>query len=71
MRHTPSGLAENIKIRVEAYRTHYGCNYINVMPNNLYGPGENYHPEFSHVVDAPAGRIVYLSGQVPLDAATV
>ena len=37
---------------VEAYRTQYGCNYINVMPTNLYGPGDNYHPEFSHVVAA-------------------
>jgi GDP-L-fucose synthase len=37
---------------VEAYRTQYGANYINVMPTNLYGPGDNYHPEFSHVVAA-------------------
>jgi GDP-L-fucose synthase len=37
---------------VEAYRTQYGSNYINVMPTNLYGPGDNYHPEFSHVVAA-------------------
>jgi GDP-L-fucose synthase len=37
---------------VEAYRTQYGSNFINVMPTNLYGPGDNYHPEFSHVVAA-------------------
>jgi GDP-L-fucose synthase len=37
---------------VEAYRTQYGCNFINVMPTNLYGPGDNYHPELSHVVAA-------------------
>ena len=37
---------------VEAYRTQYGCDYINVMPTNLYGPGDNYHPEYSHVVAA-------------------
>jgi GDP-L-fucose synthase len=37
---------------VEAYRTQYGCDFINVMPTNLYGPGDNYHPEFSHVVAA-------------------
>src|ERR1700756_5234971 len=37
---------------VEAYRSQYACDYINVMPTNLYGPGDNYHPEFSHVVAA-------------------
>jgi GDP-L-fucose synthase len=37
---------------VEAYRRQYGCNFINVMPTNLYGPGDNYHPEYSHVVAA-------------------
>jgi GDP-L-fucose synthase len=40
-----------IKI-VEAYRSQYGCDFINVMPTNLYGPGDNYHPEYSHVVAA-------------------
>jgi GDP-L-fucose synthase len=35
---------------VEAYRSQYGCDFINVMPTNLYGPGDNYHPEYSHVV---------------------
>src|ERR1700761_7882135 len=37
---------------VEAYRSQYGSDYINVMPTNLYGPGDNYHPEYSHVVAA-------------------
>jgi GDP-L-fucose synthase len=37
---------------VEAYRSQYGSNFINVMPTNLYGPGDNYHPEYSHVVAA-------------------
>src|SRR5579863_7397527 len=37
---------------VEAYRAQYGCDFINVMPTNLYGPGDNYHPEYSHVVAA-------------------
>jgi len=37
---------------VEAYRHQYGCDFINVMPTNLYGPGDNYHPEYSHVVAA-------------------
>src|ERR1700676_2951330 len=37
---------------VEAYRSQYGNDFINVMPTNLYGPGDNYHPEYSHVVAA-------------------
>jgi GDP-L-fucose synthase len=38
----------------QAYRRQYGCDFISVMPTNLYGPGDNYHPEHSHV---PAGLI--------------
>jgi GDP-L-fucose synthase len=37
---------------VEAYRSQYGADFISVMPTNLYGRGDNYHPEFSHVVAA-------------------
>ncbi|MBR0843858.1 GDP-L-fucose synthase [Bradyrhizobium liaoningense] len=37
---------------VEAYRSQYGSEFISVMPTNLYGPGDNYHPEYSHVVAA-------------------
>jgi len=37
---------------VEAYRSQYGRDFISVMPTNLYGPGDNYHPEYSHVVAA-------------------
>ncbi|GLH77426.1 GDP-L-fucose synthase [Bradyrhizobium sp. SSBR45G] len=37
---------------VEAYRSQYGADFINVMPTNLYGPGDNYHSEYSHVVAA-------------------
>ena len=36
----------------EAYRAQYGSDFISVMPTNLYGPGDNYHPEYSHVVAA-------------------
>jgi GDP-L-fucose synthase len=36
----------------EAYRSQYGRDFISVMPTNLYGPGDNYHPEMSHVVAA-------------------
>ena len=34
---------------VEAYRRQYKADFISVMPTNLYGPGDNYHPEHSHV----------------------
>ena len=34
---------------VEAYRRQYGADFISVMPTNLYGPGDNYHAEHSHV----------------------
>ncbi|MBW7964544.1 GDP-L-fucose synthase [Bradyrhizobium sp. BR 10261] len=37
---------------VEAYRNQYDSNFISVMPTNLYGRGDNYHPEYSHVVAA-------------------
>ena len=35
-----------------AYRAQYGSDFISVMPTNLYGPGDNYHPEHAHVVAA-------------------
>ncbi len=34
----------------QAYRRQYGVDFISVMPTNLYGPNDNYHPENSHVV---------------------
>jgi GDP-L-fucose synthase len=37
---------------VEAFRSQYGDDFISVMPTNLYGRGDNYHPEYSHVVAA-------------------
>ena len=39
---------------VQAYRRQHGADFVSVMPTNLYGPGDNYHPEDSHV---PAGLI--------------
>jgi GDP-L-fucose synthase len=32
-----------------AYRRQHGCDFISAMPTNLYGPGDNFHPEHSHV----------------------
>ena len=34
------------------YRKQYGVDYVSVMPTNLYGPGDNFHPKNSHVVAA-------------------
>ena len=47
----PYALAKIAGIKMcEAYRAQHGCNFISVMPTNLYGPGDNYHPENSHVL---------------------
>lgn len=49
----PYAIAKIAGIKLcEAYRDQYGCNYISVMPTNLYGIGDNYHPENSHVLPA-------------------
>jgi GDP-L-fucose synthase len=36
----------------EAYRRQHGNDFVSVMPTNLYGPGDNYHPQHSHVMAA-------------------
>lgn len=36
----------------ESYNRQHGVDYRSVMPTNLYGPGDNYHPENSHVIPA-------------------
>ena len=36
----------------EAYRDQHGCNFISAMPTNLYGQGDNYHLQNSHVIPA-------------------
>ena len=36
----------------DAYRDQYGCNFISVMPTNLYGPNDNYDLDNSHVLPA-------------------
>jgi GDP-L-fucose synthase len=49
----PYAIAKIAGIKLcEAYRDQYGCNYISVMPTNLYGIGDNYHPDNSHVLPA-------------------
>lgn len=49
----PYAIAKIAGIKMcEAYRDQYGCNFISVMPTNLYGYNDNYHPEHSHVLPA-------------------
>jgi GDP-L-fucose synthase len=49
----PYAIAKIAGIKMcDAYREQYGCNYISVMPTNLYGYNDNYHPQNSHVLPA-------------------
>ncbi|MBS1759967.1 MAG: GDP-L-fucose synthase [Bacteroidetes bacterium] len=47
----PYAIAKIAGIKLcEAYWDQYGCNFISAMPTNLYGQGDNYHPQNSHVI---------------------
>lgn len=49
----PYAIAKIAGIKMcEAYRTQYGCDFISVMPTNLYGPNDNYDLQNSHVLPA-------------------
>jgi GDP-L-fucose synthase len=49
----PYAIAKIAGLRMcDAYSRQYGCNFIAAMPTNLYGPGDNYDPETSHVLPA-------------------
>lgn len=49
----PYAIAKIAGIKMcEAYRSQYGCNFISVMPTNLYGPNDNYDLNNSHVLPA-------------------
>lgn len=49
----PYAIAKIAGIKMcESYRAQYGCNFISVMPTNLYGYNDNYHPQNSHVLPA-------------------
>jgi len=49
----PYGLAKRmLLVQAQAYRNQYGLNAIYLLPANLYGPGDNFHPEYSHVIPA-------------------
>ena len=49
----PYAIAKIAGIKLcDAYRSQYGCNFISVMPTNLYGPNDNYDLKTSHVLPA-------------------
>lgn len=49
----PYGLAKKmLLVQAQAYRAQYGLNAIFLLPVNLYGPGDNFNPESSHVIPA-------------------
>jgi len=49
----PYGLAKKmLLVQLQAYRQQYGFNGIYLLPVNLYGPGDNFDPEYSHVIPA-------------------
>jgi GDP-L-fucose synthase len=49
----PYAIAKIAGIKLcDAYRSQYGCNFISVMPTNLYGPNDNYDLNNSHVLPA-------------------
>lgn len=54
----PYAIAKIAGIKLcESYNRQYGRDYRSVMPTNLYGPGDNYHPENSHVIPALLRRL--------------
>ncbi|AEW03008.1 GDP-fucose synthetase [Niastella koreensis] len=54
----PYAIAKIAGIKMcDAYRAQYGCNFISVMPTNLYGPNDNYSLETSHVLPALIRKI--------------
>jgi GDP-L-fucose synthase len=62
----PYAIAKIAGIKMcESYNRQYGTTFRSVMPTNLYGPGDNYHPENSHVIPAMLRRFhaAKMSGQ--------
>ncbi|RYZ23525.1 MAG: GDP-L-fucose synthase [Chitinophagaceae bacterium] len=54
----PYAIAKIAGIKLcEAYRSQYGANFISAMPTNLYGQGDNYHLENSHVIPAMLRKV--------------
>lgn len=55
----PYGVAKRaLIVMAQAYRAQYGLNAISLIPANLYGPGDNFDPETSHVIPAMVRKFV-------------
>jgi len=55
----PYGLAKKmLLVQAQSYRQQYGFNAIYLLPVNLYGPGDNFNPESSHVIPALIKKFV-------------
>ena len=67
----PYAIAKIAGIKMcESYNRQYGRDFRSVMPTNLYGPGDNYHPENSHVVPALIQRF-HMAKEKDLDEVVV
>jgi GDP-L-fucose synthase len=55
----PYGLAKKmLLVQAQAYREQYGCNYVSLLPVNLYGPGDNFDLRTGHVIPAMIRRFL-------------
>lgn len=67
----PYAIAKIAGIKLcESYNRQYGTDYRSVMPTNLYGPGDNFHPENSHVLPALIRRF-HTAAQEGHEAVTI
>ncbi len=55
----PYGISKRVlHVMLEAYRNEFGFNGITLIPSNMYGPGDNFHPDATHVIPALIRRAV-------------
>ncbi len=55
----PYGLAKKmLLVQAQAYRAEYGCNFVSLLPVNLYGPGDNFDLDTGHVIPAMIRRFL-------------
>ncbi|MBF9045503.1 NAD-dependent epimerase/dehydratase family protein [Rhodobacterales bacterium LSUCC0031] len=67
----PYAIAKIAGIKLcESYNRQHGTDYRSVMPTNLYGPGDNFHPEHSHVLPAMIRRM-HQAAQSGQDSVTI
>jgi GDP-L-fucose synthase len=63
----PYGLAKKmLLVQSQGYRQQYGFNSIFLLPVNLYGPGDNFNPESSHVIPALIKKCIDVNTQYPI-----